>query len=1030
MAVEQAGALVRDGVSIHDFLGFYQSQYQELMGEKPVAIAWNYDKNMSILSVFKLTLSKLKDNYDALNLLSLFSCLGPNLVAVDLLTEFWKTATTIGGPTHPDDSSLLRKIQWLKKLGHKPLSFQLAMGRLQSFCLLKTRRDARNSLVSALLHGTLCKWRLETIDKEEREDHIMLAALVLGQSLPDIGMDAVPYLRHVPLIKYTYGLMQQYIEPKDREAPSGRLCQQYAAVSAKYAQVYMQSLHAKDVESMLTASIECEQLLQGSSWPRDRKSVLLLKYLALTHLKCGRFDDVIPVLESLCLINKELSEDVDDVSIWAAAQLRNVREGEIRDSQLQRQALIATNRSKRPSKLQGAWGDDKSYTTVEARHAVLEAPETPLSDKEYYLSQVVIETERLSGPSDYQTLQAICDLAQFYKGSELYFKAGTSYERLWHAYGSHNNGVRGAKALAYAVDCYQKSNRLSQIIKSNKLKNGLRFAAWYGDEQTVGTLILAGADTNGTDEAGQTALYLAASSCHEEVVRRLLGENANVEICSVSGATALRAALICNDYESSRGHQLRPFRIVRMLIQAGANANAATKSRQSELSAVTQTELVAYLQVILDLGVLKDDDYGAALQIASEDGDDDAVKLLLGSGLYDDLDGHCFVVALQGASQGGHSAVVQQLLAHKAQSFDNIESLSKVFSTSHLEVIQILFTFFIDFDVAEGSKACVQQNIALQAVLCAVLDTGNSRLLTLLCEREIDIHQSTYHISIDATLLHSAANKGHVEAVIKLIATGADADKLDDFGRCPLLLAAQSGHEDVVALLLPITKNINAQSLEGDTALSTAVHLRHDRIVKMILKAGAQIAPQEPGPHSRLILESERISGYGSDALLIFCMDLCRIRPSGIEIDIFNSLLEAAVTGECNPELDVATVTAERFTKLLHTKAFTRAASTLEHFLEVVRDEDLKGWEKWILARAASATRFEVERLSLQARKRAFNRPREMEGIWKATLPLEMATKLSIQYDLLRRRNSNLLSLGQMMRQSLHRILGIPWQVP
>ena len=1026
LAIEQAGALVRDGISIHDFLGFYQSQYQELMGEKPATIAWNYDKNMSIVTVFKLALSKLKHDFDAPNLLSLFSCFGPNLVAVDLLTEFWRPATTVGSPTHLDDSILPSKIQWLNKLGHNPLSFQKAIGRLQSLCLLKTRRDARGTLMSASVHGILCKWRLEMIDEEERENCIMLAALILSQSLPDIGMDAVPYLRHVPLIKYTYGLMQQYIEPRSREGPSGRLCQQYAAVNAKYAQVYMHSLHAKEVEAMLTASIEYEQLLQGSSWPRDRKSLLLLKYLALSFLKCGKVDDVIPVLESLCTAKTELPEEVDDISVWAAARLRNVREGEIRDSQLQRQAVIATNRSKWPWRLEGPWGDGNSHAIVEARHAVLGACETPLSDEEYYLNQVVIENERLSGPSDNETLQAICDLAQFYKRSNLYFEAGTSYERLWQGYYSKNNEVRGAQALADAVDCYRSSNRLDQLIKLNNLKDGLTCAAWYGDEQTVGTLILAGAEINGTDEAGRTALYQAASKCHAGVVRRLLKENANTEICNVIGDTALRAALILIGSKSSRTQELGAFRIVRMLIEAGANVDATTKYTQSKLLTAIQTGSTAYLRILLDMGAIKNDRHGVALQIASEDGDDDAVKLLLGSGIYDFISGHYFVTVLQKASQGGHSSVVQRLLAHKAQSFHNFERLSRVFSTSHLEVIEILFTFLIDLDVARDPKARVQRNLALQAVLCAILDTGNPLLLKMLCEREIDIHQSTYPISYDATLLHSAAYKGHVETVSILIAMGANADKLDDFGWCPLVLAAGSGHEDAVALLLPITKNINAQSFEGDTALSAAVSGRHDRIVKMILKAGAQITPQEPGPHSRLILESERISGYGVDALLIFCLDECRIRPSGVENDIFISLLEAAITGECNPELDIATVTAERFTRLLQTKAFTRAASTFEHFLEVVREENLKGWEKWILARAASATRVEVARLSHLARQRASNHSTKMERICDATLPVERATKLNIGWWKSQRPWGSSSQSVERRRRSLLTILGTP----
>ena len=1002
LAIEQTGALVRDGISIHDFLGFHQSQYQELMGEKPATIAWNYDKNMSIVSVFKLALSKLKEDYDAPNLLSLFSCFGPNLVAVDLLTEFWKPVTTIEGPTHLDDSTLLRKIQWLNMLGHKPLSFQMAMKRLQNLCLLKTRRDAQGSLMSASVHGTLCKWRLETIDEEEREDCIMLAALILSQSLPDIGMDAVPYLRYIPLIKYTYGLMQQYIEPRNREAPSGRLCQHYAAVNAKYAQVYMQSLHAKEVETMLSASIEYEQLLQGSSWPQDRKSLLLLKYLASSLLKCGRVDDVIPILKSLCTAKIELLEDVDDISVWAASRLRNVREGEIRDRQLQQQAVIASNRTKRPLRHDGACGDGDPHATVKGRHAAFEVPETPSSDEEYYLCQAVIENERLSGPSDNATLRAKFDLAQFYESSGLYFKAGTSYERLWQGYCLKNDDIRGGWALANAVDKYEKSNRLTQLIELNYLKDGLTCAAWYGDEETVETLILAGAEINGTDEAGRTALYRAASGCHGGVVRRLLKENANMEVCDVVGDTALRAALILIGSKSSRTHQLRAFRIVRMLIEAGANINATTKCRQSKLWTATQTGSTAYLRILLEMGVLKNDDHGAALQIASEDGDDDAVKLLLGSGIYDTAEGDYFIAALQGASQGGHSAVVQQLFAHKAQSFDNIEHLSKVFSTSHLET---LFMCLIDIETAENPTACIQRNTALQAVLCAILDTGNALLLKMMCEREIDIHRSTYPISYHATLLHNAAYKGHVEVVRILIASRVDVDKLDDFGSSPLKLAADSGHGDVVALLIPSTKNINAQDNNGHTALIVAAFGRHERVVCMLLMAGAQIAPLEPGPHSHFIPKSERVSGYGRDAILEIALDKGSKRPSRRVIRILNLLLEAAITGNYKLQLDEATVTTEPHAELCLEGASGQVVSdsvssshqtitTYGEALEILRKEDWERWRIWVNARAASADRRAFSKLENLMRERIQERRREIGKTWDATLPVERAEKL------------------------------------
>lgn len=122
----------------------------------------------------------------------------------------------------------------------------------------------------------------------------------------------------------------------------------------------------------------------------------------------------------------------------------------------------------------------------------------------------------------------------------------------------------------------------------------------------------------------------------------------------------------------------------------------------------------------------------------------------------------------------------RQALARKADFFGDFERLCKVFPTRHV-IIQILFAFFIDIDTHEDPKTCAERNPAPQAVICADLDTGNELLLGPLCERGIDIHQSTYAISSHATLPHNAAYMRHLEVLEFLIASEADANRLHDF---------------------------------------------------------------------------------------------------------------------------------------------------------------------------------------------------------------------------------------------------------
>ena len=929
---------------------------------------------------------------------------------MDLLSEFWKSKNIIGGPSHLDISSLSEKVQWLETLGHKTLTFELAIKRLESFCLLKTRMNDQSRVTSALVHSTICKWRLETIDEQERQDYIMLAALVLSRSLPDIGMDAGAYLRQIPLIKYSYDLLQQYIAPRILEAFAGtsdKLCQQYTTVIARYTQAYTLSPYTKEAEAMLAAAVKYNKLLQGCSWPQDRESWLLLRQLASSFLKCEKFDNAIPILESLCKADPELFDDTDDIPVWAAARLRDVREREILYGRLQQRAIMATNKPKPPMGLDGASENEEFEGTAEDRSSIIEDSENPLSDEEYYLRQTVVENERLSGPSDNDTLQAISDLAQFYKKSGLYFKAGRSYEDLWHGCRSKYE-TRGPQALADTVDSYRQANRLTQRLELNFLEDSLTCAAMYGDEETVETLILAGAKINGTDVAGHTALYWAAFNHHDELVHRLLNANADTEVCNSNGYRALHAALLLIKSSSPKEYQLQTYRILRMLIERGANIHATNNYGDSVLCAAAQTGLTAAVQILLNEDVVWNEDRDTALEVASVEGHEDVVKLLLGSGIYDYAEGNYCVTALEGASQKGHLVIVQLLLASKADLFGDLERLSKVFLTPHLEVIQVLFTFFIDIQTPEDPKACAQRDFALQAVLCAILDTGIPLLLRQVCERGIDINQSTYPISLNATLLHNAARHGHVEPVKILIALGANANKLDDYGSSPLSLAAQSGNEDIVALLLPITKDVNTQDIEGNTALSLAAFF-HGEIIKMLLKAGAQIVPQEPGPHSRLIPETQRISGYGSDAILTRCLRKRPIKHSSPVIESLTVLLEAAITGDRNLGLDVATATAEALSDPLPPESPTQAVSvsgpsdhhsitTYQEALKILCEEDWEAWEKWVLARAASAPqhREEVVKLKGLAKERDLERRNELSKVWDATLPLERAKKLKV----------------------------------
>jgi ankyrin repeat protein len=92
------------------------------------------------------------------------------------------------------------------------------------------------------------------------------------------------------------------------------------------------------------------------------------------------------------------------------------------------------------------------------------------------------------------------------------------------------------------------------------------------------------------------------------------------------------------------------------------------------------------------------------------------------------------------------------------------------------------------------------------------------------------------------TALILAAEKGYSDTVAMLIANGANINARDKLGRTALIWATVGGRSfDIVAMLILSGTDVNAQDKDGDTPLANASYTDNTEIIKIPLEKGANV---------------------------------------------------------------------------------------------------------------------------------------------------------------------------------------------
>ncbi|XP_063983785.1 protein TANC2 isoform X2 [Diachasmimorpha longicaudata] len=348
--------------------------------------------------------------------------------------------------------------------------------------------------------------------------------------------------------------------------------------------------------------------------------------------------------------------------------------------------------------------------------------------------------------------------------------------------------------------------------------------AHEGSVEMVSLLLEFGADVELTNSQGCTALSLASSRGHCDVVRLLAGAGASLGHADIAGQCPLVHAarhgrfpvvgyLLACDWSiptsESDIHSETVSEIPREEAAQQAVVAAASQGHES---------VVEYLLDMAKVNIdVSDTLIGeTALTIASAHGSTATVSALLTRGANPTAVNSKDLSPLMLAAREGHWGTAERLLQ-----FDSSSSRGSV-----------------DGDVP-GLLLEQKDNMGRTALMMAASE-GHTNLIDLFLEKGAVLE------GVDKeglTALGWACVRGRISAVQCLLDHGADIGANDKTGRTPLDLAAFQGNPKLVQLLLERGAAIEHVDLNGMRPLDRAIGCRNVPVVQCFLRRGAKLGP-------------------------------------------------------------------------------------------------------------------------------------------------------------------------------------------
>ncbi|XP_019850302.1 PREDICTED: uncharacterized protein LOC109581026 [Amphimedon queenslandica] len=327
-------------------------------------------------------------------------------------------------------------------------------------------------------------------------------------------------------------------------------------------------------------------------------------------------------------------------------------------------------------------------------------------------------------------------------------------------------------------------------------------------------------NVNYRNSSGNTALTLASSGKHHQVVDILLSMSPDINIRNNKGVTAL---MIASYYGNSQ--------IVELLLRNGPDINVCEFKGWTALMFACQDGYCDVVKLLLSENPdvdIQNDKGETALFIACDNGHCQVVEVLLHANPDVNIATNDGWTALMLSCCKGYHKIVDLLLRWNADTSnkdkEGWDSFNLACYYGHCQVVEVLLGNVRAIDDQDNNGYNIFMNTKSKdgwTSLMLACHNGHYQVVQLLLDAELDINAQVKEKGWTALMI--ACANGHYQAVSLLLSKHPNINTQDKNGWTALMLACNNGHFSVVELLLNEDVNINIQHSDGRTALAFAL---------------------------------------------------------------------------------------------------------------------------------------------------------------------------------------------------------------